>query len=109
MITVQNLIKKYGGRTVLNLEHLEIPQGQSLGLVGNNGAGKTTTLYSALTEINSQEQNIITVEDPIEYQLPGVGQIQVNPKIDLTFAQGLRAIMRQATETALNSQSTHGC
>lgn len=64
-------------------------------VTGPTGAGKTTTLYSALTEINSQEQNIITVEDPIEYQLPGVGQIQVNPKIDLTFAQGLRSILRQ--------------
>ena len=64
-------------------------------VTGPTGAGKTTTLYSALSAINSREQNIITVEDPIEYQLPGVGQIQVNPKIDLTFAQGLRSILRQ--------------
>jgi len=64
-------------------------------VTGPTGAGKTTTLYSALLAINSQQQNIITVEDPIEYQLPGVGQIQVNPKIDLTFAQGLRSILRQ--------------
>ncbi|MCW8859242.1 MAG: type II secretion system ATPase GspE, partial [Deltaproteobacteria bacterium] len=64
-------------------------------VTGPTGAGKTTTLYSALSEINSREQNIITVEDPIEYQLPGVGQIQVNPKINLTFAQGLRSILRQ--------------
>ncbi len=64
-------------------------------VTGPTGAGKTTTLYSALSTINSREQNIITVEDPIEYQLPGVGQIQVNPKIDLTFAQGLRSILRQ--------------
>ena len=64
-------------------------------VTGPTGAGKTTTLYSALLAINSQKQNIITVEDPIEYQLPGVGQIQVNPKIDLTFAQGLRSILRQ--------------
>jgi general secretion pathway protein E len=64
-------------------------------VTGPTGAGKTTTLYSALSKINSREQNIITVEDPIEYQLPGVGQIQVNPKISLTFAQGLRSILRQ--------------
>ncbi len=64
-------------------------------VTGPTGAGKTTTLYSALSAINSHEQNIITVEDPIEYQLPGVGQVQVNPKINLTFAQGLRSILRQ--------------
>ncbi|MBW6508627.1 MAG: type II secretion system ATPase GspE [Desulfuromonadales bacterium] len=64
-------------------------------VTGPTGAGKTTTLYSALSSINSREQNIITVEDPIEYQLPGVGQLQVNPKINLTFAQGLRSILRQ--------------
>lgn len=64
-------------------------------VTGPTGAGKTTTLYSSLLAINSQKQNIITVEDPIEYQLPGVGQIQVNSKIDLTFAQGLRSILRQ--------------
>ncbi len=64
-------------------------------VTGPTGAGKTTTLYSAISTINSREQNIITVEDPIEYQLAGVGQIQVNPKINLTFAQGLRSILRQ--------------
>jgi len=64
-------------------------------VTGPTGAGKTTTLYSALSTINSQQQNIITVEDPVEYQLPGVGQIQVNAKINLTFAQGLRSILRQ--------------
>ncbi len=64
-------------------------------VTGPTGAGKTTTLYSALSSIDARKQNIITVEDPIEYQLAGVGQIQVNPKIDLTFAQGLRSILRQ--------------
>ncbi len=64
-------------------------------VTGPTGSGKTTTLYSALTTINSPDKNIITIEDPIEYQLPGVGQIQVNPKIDLTFANGLRSILRQ--------------
>jgi len=64
-------------------------------VTGPTGSGKTTTLYAALSRLNSREKNIITVEDPIEYQLAGVGQIQVNPKIDLTFANGLRSILRQ--------------
>ena len=64
-------------------------------VTGPTGSGKTTTLYAALSRINSQDVNIITVEDPIEYQLHGIGQIQVNPKIDLTFAAGLRSILRQ--------------
>ena len=62
---------------------------------GPTGSGKTTTLYAALNEINTPDKNIITVEDPIEYQLKGIGQIQVNAKIDLTFARGLRSILRQ--------------
>jgi len=62
---------------------------------GPTGSGKTTTLYAALNEINTPDKNIITVEDPVEYQLKGIGQIQVNPKIDLTFARGLRSILRQ--------------
>jgi len=64
-------------------------------VTGPTGAGKTTTLYGALTRLNRREKNIITVEDPIEYQLAGVGQIQVNAKIGLTFANGLRSILRQ--------------
>ncbi|RMF44300.1 MAG: type II secretion system protein GspE [Deltaproteobacteria bacterium] len=64
-------------------------------VTGPTGSGKTTTLYAALSRLNSRDRNIITVEDPIEYQLDGVGQIQVNPKIDLTFANGLRSILRQ--------------
>ena len=64
-------------------------------VTGPTGSGKTTTLYATLLRLNSAESNIITVEDPIEYQLNGVGQIQVNPKIDLTFANGLRSILRQ--------------
>jgi len=64
-------------------------------VTGPTGSGKTTTLYAALSRINSDDVNIITVEDPIEYQLRGIGQIQVNAKIDLTFAAGLRSILRQ--------------
>ena len=64
-------------------------------VTGPTGSGKSTTLYATLQRINAPEVNIITVEDPIEYQLNGIGQIQVNPKIDLTFANGLRSILRQ--------------
>ncbi len=64
-------------------------------VTGPTGSGKSTTLYAALNHLNSPDKNIITIEDPIEYQLKGVGQIQVNPKIDLTFAAGLRSILRQ--------------
>ncbi|MDD5440015.1 MAG: ATPase, T2SS/T4P/T4SS family, partial [Candidatus Omnitrophica bacterium] len=63
-------------------------------VTGPTGSGKTTTLYSALSKINSKEKKIITIEDPIEYQLKGVIQIQVNPKIGLTFSQGLRSMLR---------------
>jgi general secretion pathway protein E len=64
-------------------------------VTGPTGSGKTTTLYAAMTRLNSTDKNIITVEDPVEYQLHGIGQIQVNTKIDLTFANGLRSILRQ--------------
>ncbi len=64
-------------------------------VTGPTGSGKTTTLYSALNRINAPDKNIITIEDPIEYQLNGIGQIQVNSKIGLTFASGLRSILRQ--------------
>ena len=64
-------------------------------VTGPTGSGKTTTLYSALAEINAPDLNILTIEDPIEYELRGIGQTQVNPKIDLTFASALRAHLRQ--------------
>ena len=64
-------------------------------VTGPTGSGKTTTLYAALSEINAPDKNIITVEDPVEYQLLGIGQMQVNAKINLTFAAGLRSILRQ--------------
>jgi type IV pilus assembly protein PilB len=63
-------------------------------VTGPTGSGKSTSLYAALTEINTPEKNIITIEDPVEYQLDGITQIQVNPKAGLTFANGLRSIMR---------------
>jgi general secretion pathway protein E len=73
---------------------LKRPNGIML-VTGPTGSGKTTTLYAALNRIEKAERNIITAEDPVEYQLKGVGQIQVNPKIGLTFASALRSILRQ--------------
>jgi general secretion pathway protein E len=64
-------------------------------VTGPTGSGKTTTLYACLSEINSPDINILTVEDPVEYQLEGISQTQVNSKIDLTFASGLRSFLRQ--------------
>src|SRR5579875_2276350 len=64
-------------------------------LTGPTGSGKSTTLYSMLNRLNSTERNIITIEDPVEYHLPGINQVQVNPKAGLTFATGLRAFLRQ--------------
>ena len=70
-------------------------------VTGPTGSGKTTTLYAVLNSINEPDINIITVEDPIEYQIDGISQIQVNPKIDLTFARGLRSIVRQDPDVIL--------
>ncbi len=70
-------------------------------VTGPTGSGKTTTLYSCLSRINTPELNILTVEDPIEYQLQGIGQMQVNPKINFTFASGLRAILRQDPDVVM--------
>jgi general secretion pathway protein E len=81
-----------------NLQRLDRLIRQSHGIIlatGPTGSGKSTTLYACLSRINSPEKNIITIEDPIEYQLRGVGQMQVSPKIELTFASGLRSILRQ--------------
>ncbi|MDH4028385.1 MAG: ATPase, T2SS/T4P/T4SS family, partial [Nitrospirota bacterium] len=64
-------------------------------VTGPTGSGKTTTLYASLLKLNTEDRNIITVEDPVEYQLSGIGQMHVNPKIGLTFATGLRSILRQ--------------
>jgi general secretion pathway protein E len=81
-------------------EMIERPHGIVL-VTGPTGSGKTTTLYAALSKINSPDKNIITIEDPIEYQLKGIGQIQVNAKINLTFAAGLRSVLRQDPDVIL--------
>lgn len=73
---------------------LHSPHGIIL-VTGPTGSGKTTTLYAGLSDINESSRNILTIEDPIEYMLPGIGQTQVNTKVDMTFARGLRAILRQ--------------
>src|SRR5207249_8546874 len=78
--------------TVRNL--LAQPNGIIL-VTGPTGSGKSTTLYSFITSINSVQRRIITIEEPVEYRLPGVSQIDVKPEIGLTFAQGLRHILRQ--------------
>jgi general secretion pathway protein E len=70
-------------------------------VTGPTGSGKTTSLYSILSSINTPDINIITIEDPVEYQLKGISQIQVNPKIELTFARGLRSIVRQDPDVIL--------
>lgn len=79
---------------------LALPHGIVL-VTGPTGSGKTTTLYSALNEINDSTRKIITVEDPVEYQLKGVNQIQVSDKTGLSFARGLRAILRHDPDVVL--------
>jgi general secretion pathway protein E len=70
-------------------------------VTGPTGSGKSTTLYAGLSEINSKDRNILTVEDPIEFDLQGIGQTQVNAKVDMTFARGLRAILRQDPDVVM--------
>jgi len=79
---------------------IQLPHGIIM-VCGPTGSGKTTTLYSALSEINTPDQNILTIEDPVEYEMRGIGQTQVNPKIDLTFASVLRAHLRQDPDVIL--------
>jgi general secretion pathway protein E len=81
-------------------ETLKVPHG-ILMVSGPTGSGKTTTLYGCLRELNTPEKNIITIEDPVEYRISGISQIQVNPRIDLTFARGLRSILRQDPEVIM--------
>ena len=70
-------------------------------VTGPTGSGKTTTLYAALSTLNDATRNILTVEDPIEYYLDGIGQTQVNPRVEMTFARGLRAILRQDPDVVM--------
>ncbi len=109
---VLRLLDKQAGR--LDLHHLGMePRAQEImdqlihkphGIIlvtGPTGSGKTTTLYAGLTRLNETSRNIMTVEDPIEYYLDGIGQTQVNTKVDMTFARGLRAILRQDPDVVM--------
>ncbi len=109
---VLRLLDKQAGR--LDLTHLGMdPQTQTsmetlihrpYGIIlvtGPTGSGKTTTLYAALERINDNSRNIMTVEDPIEYYIDGIGQTQVNTKVEMTFARGLRAILRQDPDVVM--------
>ncbi len=123
-IRVSTLPTVYGERVVLRLlnksaeifklHELGIPDGYlaeirrlitlSHGIIlvtGPTGSGKTTTLYAALCEINTPDKNIINIEDPVEYQIDGIGQVHVNRKVGLTFANGLRTIVRQDPDVIL--------
>ncbi len=88
------------GKLDLLEELVSSPNGIVL-LTGPTGSGKTTSLYAILSSINTPNINIITIEDPVEYQIKGISQIQVNPKINLTFARGLRSIVRQDPDVIL--------
>jgi len=79
---------------------IQRPHGVLL-VTGPTGSGKSTTLYAGLQDLNYNEKNILTVEDPIEFDIDGIGQTQVNPKVDMTFARGLRAILRQDPDVVM--------
>jgi general secretion pathway protein E len=109
---VLRLLDKQAGR--LNLEALGMDEESRLSMdqlihkphgiilvTGPTGSGKTTTLYAALERINDNSRNIMTVEDPIEYLIDGIGQTQVNTKVEMTFARGLRAILRQDPDVVM--------
>lgn len=109
---VMRLLDKQAGRldlTSLGMEYddlssfkeiLNRPYGIVL-VTGPTGSGKTTSLYAGITELNNETRNILTVEDPIEYNLEGIGQTQVNNKADMTFARGLRAMLRQDPDVVM--------
>lgn len=103
---VMRLLKKTGGLPLLNelglrgtqYKDLEEAISKPYGIIlvtGPTGSGKTTTLYSVLTKLNKPTVNIVTLEDPVEYQIVGINQVQINPQAGLTFAAGLRAFLRQ--------------
>jgi type IV pilus assembly protein PilB len=81
-------------------EVFERPYGTIL-VTGPTGSGKSTTLYATLNRLNSPQRKIITIEDPVEYRMPGINQIQVNPKAGLTFASGLRSILRNDPDVVM--------
>lgn len=103
---VMRLLKKSGGvpdlqelglrgRSLKNLEDAILRPHGIIIICGPTGSGKTTTLYSVLSKLNTSKVNIVTLEDPVEYKIPGVNQVQINPAVGLTFADGLRSFLRQ--------------
>jgi len=99
------------GMMGVDLDYLQKELDSSWGMVlvtGPTGAGKTTTLYAALRQLNSDDVNIATIEDPAEYDLPGANQIQVNEKVGLSFANGLRSIVRQDPDVILVGEIRDG-
>ncbi|MCR5058212.1 MAG: GspE/PulE family protein [Clostridiales bacterium] len=106
-----NLNRKYLGISEHNNEMIDrivkVPQGVCL-ISGPTGSGKTTTLYTLLSEKNTPETNIVTVEDPVEIQIPGINQVQVNVKAGMTFASGLRSILRQDPDIILVGEIRDG-
>jgi len=120
---VMRLLKKTGGALSLPelglrglaLKNLEAAISRPFGIIlvtGPTGSGKTTTLYSILSKINSVKVNIVTLEDPVEYQIAGINQVQINPRAGLTFATGLRSFLRQDPNIILvgeirDSETTH--
>jgi general secretion pathway protein E len=130
-LRVSTLPSHYGERVVLRLldksagllalDQLGMPTAVYVGVTdalakahgiilvtGPTGSGKTTTLYAALTQLNDVQRNIMTVEDPVEYELHGVSQTQVNLKTDMTFARGLRAILRQDPDVVMVGEIRDG-
>ena len=130
-VRVSTLPSSYGERVVLrlldknsvNLDLLTLGMSPALlqqvdGLIarphgivlvtGPTGSGKSTSLYAALSRLDARERNIMTIEDPIEYELEGIGQTQVNAKVDMTFARGLRAILRQDPDVVLVGEIRDG-
>ena len=81
-------------------EVIKKPFGMIL-VTGPTGSGKSTTLYSIISQLNTVERNIITVEDPVEYLIEGLTQVQANPDIGLTFAEGLKAMLRQSPDVVM--------
>ena len=100
-LMVSSIRKSYKKRVVIRDVSLTMQQGEVVALLGPNGSGKTTTLYSALTELNTVEDKLITTEDPVEYDIDGIVQVPIDTGIGNTFAACLRAILRQDPDKIL--------
>ena len=101
ILELKNLTKTFGRTNAVSNLSFAIEKGHVYGILGPNGSGKSTTLHAALKEIMDIENNIITVEDPVEYRLDGITQIEANEKIGLTFASALRSVLRQDPDIVL--------